>query len=174
MVLSRIGIRPDTLAAGESLKKYYAESFTYLFKGELIAEAGRISKRYLTRFDINQDVYYGHIEWDLVFKMIKNHAISFHELPKYPSVRRDLALLLDRGIKFSQIRDIAFKTERNLLHEVSLFDVYENDSLGINKKSYAVSFVLMDELKTLTDKNIDKVMNNLIRAFEKDLNAHIR
>jgi phenylalanyl-tRNA synthetase beta chain len=110
----------------------------------------------------------------MVLKMIKNHTISFHELPKYPSVRRDLALLLDRGIKFSQIRDIALQTEKNILREINLFDVYESDSLGNNKKSYAVSFVLRDEMKTLTDKNIDKVMNNLIRAFEKDLNAHIR
>lgn len=174
MVLSRLGIKPDTLATGESDKKYFAESFTYLSNGEVVAGAGRISKRYLSQFDINQDVYYGHIDWDLVFKMIKNHSVSFHELPKYPSVRRDLALLLDRGIKFSQIRDIAFKTERNILREISLFDVYESDSLGTNKKSYAVSFVLRDEMKTLTDKNIDKVMTNLIRAFEKELNAHIR
>jgi len=106
--------------------------------------------------------------------MIKNNAISFRELPKYPSVRRDLALLLDRGIKFSQIRDIALRTERNILRDINLFDVYESDSLGNNKKSYAVSFILRDETKTLTDKNIDKVINNLIRAFEKDLNAQIR
>ena len=174
MVLSRLGINPDSLATGESDKKYFAESLTYLFNNEIIAEVGRISKKYLAQFDINQDVYYGHIEWDLVLKMIKNHAISFHELPKYPSVRRDLALLLDRGIKFSQIRDIALQTERNILHDINLFDVYESDSLGNNKKSYAVSFILRDEMKTLTDKNIDKVMNNLIRAFEKELNAHIR
>ena len=109
-----------------------------------------------------------------LLKIIKIHAISFHELPKYPSVRRDLALLLDRGVKFSQIRDIAFKTEKNILQDVNLFDVYESDSLGKNKKSYAVSFILRDDLKTLTDKNIDKVMNNLIRAFEKELNAQIR
>jgi phenylalanyl-tRNA synthetase beta chain len=106
--------------------------------------------------------------------MLKNHFISFRELPKYPSVKRDLALLLDRSIKFSQIRDIALRTERNILRDISLFDVYESDSLGINKKSYAVTFILRDEMKTLTDKNIDKVMNNLIRAFGKELNAHIR
>jgi phenylalanyl-tRNA synthetase beta chain len=140
----------------------------------IVAEAGRISKKYLSQFDIAQDVYYGHIEWDMVLKMLKNHFISFRELPKYPSVRRDLALLLDRSIKFSQIRDIALRTERNILRDISLFDVYESDSLGINKKSYAVSFILRDEMKTLTDNNIDKVMNNLIRAFGKELNAHIR
>jgi phenylalanyl-tRNA synthetase beta chain len=174
MVLSRLGIEPESLASRESDKKYFAESIRYLFKNDIIAEAGRVSKKYLTQFDINQDVYYGHIEWDMVFKMIKNHAISFRELPKYPSVRRDLALLLDRGIKFSQIRDVALQTEKNILHDINLFDVYESNSLGNNKKSYAVSFILRDEIKTLTDKNIDKVMNNLIRAFEKELNAHIR
>jgi phenylalanyl-tRNA synthetase beta chain len=89
-------------------------------------------------------------------------------------VRRDLALLLDRDIRFSQIREIAMRTEKNILRDINLFDVYESDSLGNNKKSYAVSFVLMDETKTLTDKNIDRVVNNLIRAFEKELNAHIR
>jgi len=174
MVLSRLGINTGDLANREGEKKYFAESLTYLFKNEIVAETGRISKKYLSQFDINQDVYYGHIEWDLVLKMIKNNAISFRELPKYPSVRRDLALLLDRGIKFSQIRDIALRTERNILRDINLFDVYESDSLGNNKKSYAVSFILRDETKTLTDKNIDKVINNLIRAFEKDLNAQIR
>jgi phenylalanyl-tRNA synthetase beta chain len=174
MVLSRLGIRPDSLATGESDKKYFAESLTYIINNKIIAEAGRISKKYLSQFDIDQDVYYGNIEWDMVLKIIKNHSISFGELPKYPSVRRDLALLLDRSIKFAQIREIALRTERNILHDINLFDVYESDSLGNNKKSYAVSFILRDDLKTLTDKNIDKVMNNLIRAFEKELNAHIR
>ncbi len=174
MVLSRLGIKPENLQNGESDKKYFAESLTYLNNNIIVAETGRISKSYLLKFDIEQDVYYGHIDWDLVLKMITNHSVSFRELPKYPSVRRDLALLLDRGIKFGQIREIAFRTEKNILNEVSLFDVYESDSLGKNKKSYAVSFILRDELRTLTDKNIDKVMGNLIRAFEKEMNAQIR
>lgn len=174
MVLSRLGLKTESITTGESDKKYYAESLTYLINNKVVAEAGRISKNYLMQFDIGQDVYYGHIEWDVLMKLIKNHSISFNELPKYPSVRRDLALLLDRGIKFSQIREIAYKTEKNILHEVNLFDVYESDSLGKNKKSYAVSFMLRDDLKTMTDKNIEKVMTNLIREFEKELNAQIR
>jgi phenylalanyl-tRNA synthetase beta chain len=89
-------------------------------------------------------------------------------------VRRDLALLLDRGVKFARIREIALKTEKSIIHDICLFDVYESDSLGKNKKSYAVSFILRDDLKTMTDKNIDKVMNNLINAFERELNAQIR
>jgi len=174
MILARLGVKTDNLATGESDKKYYTESVIWQDKNSILAQAGKISKAYLSKFDIGQDVYWGHIEWDLLLKVIKSHEIKFHELPKYPSVRRDLALLLDRSIKFSQIRDIALKTERNLLKEINLFDVYESDSLGNNKKSYAVSFILRDDLKTMTDKNIDKTMSNLIRAFESELSAQIR
>ncbi len=129
----------------------------------------------LSRFDIGQEVFYSHIDWDQVIKLDgRRKAIQFAELPKYPAVRRDMAMLLDREVRFIRIRDIAFKTERNVLRDVSLFDVYESDSLGANKKSYAVSFILRDDLRTLTDKNIDKVMDNLRRAFEKELGAKIR
>jgi phenylalanyl-tRNA synthetase beta chain len=174
MIFSRLGIKPGNLTAGESNKKYFAEAITYTINNKIVAEAGRISKSYLSKFDIGQDVYYGHIEWDHLMKMIKNHTISFRELPKYPSVRRDLALLLDKGIKFGQIRDIALRIEKNILQEVSLFDVYESDNLGKNKKSYAVSFILRDDVKTMTDKNIDKIMSNLIKAYENELGAQIR
>jgi phenylalanyl-tRNA synthetase beta chain len=174
MVLSRLGIDVSSLVNGESTKKYFAESITYVLGNRLVAETGRISKSYLTRFDIGQDVFYSHIDWDLIMKMIRKNVISYSELPKYPSVRRDLAILIDKSITFGRIKEIAFRTERNVLHEVSLFDVYESDALGTNKKSYAVSFILRDNLKTMTDKNIDKVMNNLIQAFKTELGANIR
>jgi phenylalanyl-tRNA synthetase beta chain len=174
MVLSRLGINPSSFACGESSRKYFAESVTYSFNKILVAETGRISKGYLSKFDIGQDVFYSHLEWDYILKLIKNNIMSYRELPKYPSVRRDLAILLDKNIRFSQIREIAFKTEKNVLQEVGLFDVYESNSLGANKKSYAVSFILRDDLKTMTDKNIEKVVNNLIRAFENELGAKIR
>jgi phenylalanyl-tRNA synthetase beta chain len=174
MIMARLGVKISTLTIGESGKKYFAEALTYQFNNKIIAEAGRISKKYLSRFDIDQDVYWGHIEWTALLKMIKNNSVAFHELPKYPSVKRDLALLLDRSVRFSQIRDIALRTEKNILHEINLFDVYESDSLGDNKKSYAVSFLLRDEQRTLTDKNIERTMNNLIKAYESELNARIR
>jgi phenylalanyl-tRNA synthetase beta chain len=174
MIFSRLGIKEENLKTGESDKKYFAESSTYLYNNKILAEAGRVSKYYLSKFDIGQDVYWAHINWDSLMRIIKTHSIAFHELPKYPSVKRDLALLLDRGIKFSQVRDLAFHTEKNLLQDINLFDVYESGSLGINKKSYAVSFLLRDDLKTMTDKNIDRIMNNLIKAFETELNAQIR
>ncbi|HNW57470.1 MAG TPA: phenylalanine--tRNA ligase subunit beta, partial [Bacteroidales bacterium] len=174
MIISRLGINPENLTNGESDKKYFAESITYLHDNKIVAETGRVSKSYLAKFDIGQDVYYGHIEWDAIMEMVKAHAISFCELPKYPSVKRDLALLLDKNVTFRQIRETALRTERNVLRDISLFDVYESDSLGKNKKSYAVSFVLRDDNKTMADKNIDRIMGNLIKAFEKELNAQIR
>jgi phenylalanyl-tRNA synthetase beta chain len=174
MVLSRLGIRPENIVSDESIKKYFTESLTYTINNTIIAEAGRIAKNYLNKFDIVQEVFYAHIEWDLLLKQIRNHTISYKELPKYPAVRRDLALLLDKGVKFRQVRETAFRTEKNILQDVGLFDVYESETLGKNKKSYAVSFILQDNLKTLTDKYIDKVMHNLIKAFEIELNAHIR
>lgn len=174
MVLSRLGINASMFINEETSRKFFAESVTYNFSNRLVAETGRISKSYLAKFDIGQDVFYSHFDWDHVMKIIKNNTISFRELPKFPSVRRDLAMLLDKNIKFSQIKEIAFRTEKNVLQEVSLFDVYEHESLGINKKSYAVSFVLRDNLRTMTDKNIEKIMNNLIRACENELGARIR
>ena len=174
MVISRLGLDPQNLAQTESSKKYYTESISYKINKKTVAEAGKISRSYLNRFDIKQDVYYGHIEWDLLLKTIRNNRIVYSELPRYPSVKRDLALLIDKSITFSQIRDLALKSERGLLKEVSMFDVYENESLGKDKKSYAVSFLLRDDNNTLTDKSIDKVMNNLIRVFTKELGAQIR
>jgi len=174
MVLARLGLEPGNMPASESNRNYYSESITYLVDNNLVAESGKISGQYLDKFDIAQDVYYAHIEWDLLLKLIKEHRISYRELPKYPWVRRDLALLLDKGIRFSQIREIAFRTEKNILRDMDLFDVYESESLGQNKKSYAVSFILRDDMKTLTDKTIDKIMNNLINVFKKELNASIR
>jgi phenylalanyl-tRNA synthetase beta chain len=174
MILTRLGLDPENLPKGESVRKYFAESVTWSFRNKLIAEAGRISKEYLAKFDITQNVWYAHLEWDLLMTAVRDHKVSYSELPKYPWVRRDLALLIDKSVKFEQIRDIAFRTEKHILKSVDLFDVYESDSLGDNKKSYAVSFILRDDLKTLTDKNIEKTMNALVNAFGKELNAKIR
>jgi len=174
MVLERTGLKTGTIGTMESPRKYFAESLSWTINNQIVAEAGRLSATVLKQFGIDQEVFYGHIEWDLLLRMSKNHMIRYRELPKYPSVKRDLALLVSTEIKFEQIRDLAFRTERNILKEVNLFDVYESESLGKNKKSYAVSFILQDEMKTLTDKNIEKVIGNFIRIFEKELDAQIR
>lgn len=174
MIFSRLGIDVLTLTLAESNKSYFSESMTYSINNLLLAEVGKISRKYLSMFDLEQDVFYCNIDMDPLLRLAGKNKIQFSELPKYPWVRRDLALLLDQDVQFARIRDLALKTERNILRDVELFDVYESESLGEGKKSYAVSFILRDDRKTLTDKDIDKVMNNLIRVFESELGARIR
>lgn len=174
MVFTRFGFDTQRLMTGDPGRDYFAEGMAYFDNKRLVAETGKIGRKYLSLFDIKQDVYYIHIEWEMLLGMLGRQKVRYSELPKYPSVRRDLALLVDKGIRFEQIRDLAFRTEKEILTEVGLFDLYENESLGNNKKSYAVSFTLRDDRKTLTDKMIDKVMNNFIRVFKAELDARIR
>ena len=110
----------------------------------------------------------------MIMKLAKEAVLVSSPVPKYPEVRRDLALLIDKEISFEQIRTIAVKQERKLLRSIGLFDVYEGDKIAAGKKSYAVSFIFRDDERTLTDKIIDKTMNRLISAYEKEINASIR
>lgn len=174
MILNKMGYRIDFLDTDEKKQDYYTEGLELKQNGYLLAHFGKISRSYLDKHEIKQNVFYGHIEFDNILEHLKKHSISFHELPKYPSVRRDLALLVDKDISFEQIKKLAFKTEKKLLRQVGLFDVYESDTLGKNKKSYAVSFILRDDKRTLTDKIIDKVMKKLFGVFEKETGARIR
>lgn len=174
MILKRMGFDPEHCDEGNSGHTYFSESITYSAGGKLLASAGKISKQFSDRFDIRQDVFYGHIEWDTVLRLVKNNRITHKQLPKYPSVRRDLALLVDKSIRYEELRKIAFATEKNILRAVELFDVYEHESLDKDKKSYALSFLLRDDLRTLNEQAIDRVMNNLIRAFEVSAGAIIR
>ncbi len=133
-----------------------------------------LSHSVLKSLDIDQEVYYAEFSWENILKALKNHTISFTPMPKFPAVKRDLALLLDKKVSFKEVRDIAMRTEKSLLKSVSLFDVYEGEKLGTDKKSYAVSFTIQDEEKTLTDKQIDKIMNKLMGAYQHLLGAEIR
>ena len=119
-------------------------------------------------------VYYADINWTAVMKQVRKNSVSFKEISKYPAVSRDLALLLDKQVEFAQIEAIAYKTERKYLKSVELFDVYEGKNLPEGKKSYAVNFILQDEQKTLTDKQIEAIMNKLIANIKKELNAELR
>ncbi|MDZ7739428.1 MAG: phenylalanine--tRNA ligase subunit beta [Bacteroidales bacterium] len=174
MILEKIAYNTDSLELNERNQDYYTEGLELKHNGDLLAHFGKVSRTYLDKHEIRQDVFYGHIEFDIILEHLKKHSISFRELPKYPSVRRDLALLVDKDIRFEQIKKLAFKTEKKLLRQVGLFDVYESDKLGKNKKSYAVSFILRDDKRTLTDKLIDKIMKKLLEAFEKETGARIR
>lgn len=174
MILEKMSYNIDQLDTAERKQDYYTESLDLKLNGHSLAHFGKISRSLLDKHDIKQDVFYGHIEFDIVLKQLKKQSISFRELPKYPSVRRDLALLVDKDIRFERIKKLAFKTEKKLLRQVGLFDVYESESLGKNKKSYAMSFILRDDKRTLTDKIIDKTMKKLLDTFEKNTGARIR
>ena len=133
-----------------------------------------VTKKILKQFGISQEVLFADFNWDNVLELVKNNSIKFKEIPKYPEVRRDFALLLDDAVTFEQIDAIAIKTERQLLKDVDLFDVYEGNNLPEGKKSYAVSFILQDQNSTLTDAQIDKIMGKLQSNFEKELGAELR
>ena len=128
----------------------------------------------LKEFGIKQEVLFADFNWDTILKITGNKNVKVSDLTKFPAVKRDLALLLDTKIEFKEIYNLAFQSEKNLLKEVDLFDVYEGDKLPEGKKSYAVSFLLQDKTKTLEDKQIDKIMQKLQQTFEKNLEAVLR
>ena len=142
--------------------------------GKRLAVFGVITKKQLKAFDIDNEVYYADLNWNELMKAIKSVKVSYKEICKFPAVKRDLALLLDKQVQFAEIEKIAFESERKLLKEVSLFDVYEGKNLEAGKKSYAVSFMLQDENQTLNDKQIDKIMSKLIANLESKLGAKLR
>ena len=127
--------------------------------GKRLATFGIVTKKILKAFDIDNEVYYADLNWKELMKAIRSVKISYTEISKFPTVKRDLALLIDKKVQFAEIEKIAYETEKKLLKEVSLFDVYEGKNLEAGKKSYAVSFLLQDETQTLNDKMIDKIMS---------------
>jgi phenylalanyl-tRNA synthetase beta chain len=124
--------------------------------------------------DFRQEVFYADLNWTILLSKIDAIDRSISELPKFPEVRRDLALEVNQSVTYAQIENLAFITEKQLLKEVGLFDVYEGEKIELGKKSYAVYFILRDDQKTLTDAEIDKTMNRLIKAYSEKLNARVR
>ena len=124
--------------------------------------------------DVTADVYYADFNWDNVLALIGKNKLEFKEIPKFPSVRRDLALLVDKKVTYKELEEIAFNTERKLLKDVNLFDIYEGDKLEVGKKSYALSFSLQDDEATLNDKQIDNVMQKLIKNYTEKVGASLR
>jgi len=174
-IFLRLGIKRRQLHVQEFSDDLLSKALVYLNeKGKKIGIFGIVHSNVLKKFDIEQEVYYADLDWNLLLALIKNHKISFTEIPKFPEVRRDLALLLDKNINFSEIEKIAYETERKLLKRVQLFDVYEGENIAPGKKSYAVSFILQDETKTLTDDQIDAIMKKLMKNFAEKLGAQLR
>lgn len=174
-VLTRSGVDINQFCVSKGTNDVFASSLTVASReGEVLMEFGVVSPRLLHLFDLSQPVYYADINWTLLTKKTRRHHITFAEISKFPAVSRDLALLLDKNVDFAEIERVAFATERKLLKKVELFDVYEGEHIESGKKSYAVNFVLQDETKTLTDKQIDKTMQNLIRNLQSQLGAQLR
>ncbi|KQC28915.1 phenylalanine--tRNA ligase subunit beta [Flagellimonas eckloniae] len=171
-IFSRLGIK------GILVEPYsdtiYAEGLSCSKNGKAIGTYGLVSKQILKKSDVKQDVFYADFDWDAILGLINTQNITFREIPKFPEVTRDFALLLDEATSFQQVYDLAWKTEKNLLKKVNLFDVYTGSKLPEGKKSYAISFTLSDEKKTLTDKQIDKIMSKLLAAYQKELSAELR
>ncbi|MFO7828099.1 MAG: phenylalanine--tRNA ligase subunit beta [Bacteroidales bacterium] len=173
-IIEKLGVDLNGTLQDELKSDIFTEGLSYKYNKNSLVNFGIVNKSVLKIFDIEAPVYYAEFNWDQLLKSSAQTHIRFTEIPKYPEARRDLALLLDKEIRFNEIKELAYKTEKKLLKQVSLFDVFEGEKLGKNKKSYAVSFILQDENKTLTDKQIDKIMNNFIKVFEKGLGAQIR
>ncbi len=174
-VFLRLGIDLRNLVIGNLTDDLFSAALSVNTKGgKRLAVFGVITKKQLKAFDIDNEVYYADLNWNELMKAIKSVKVSYKEICKFPAVKRDLALLLDKQVQFAEIEKIAFESERKLLKEVSLFDVYEGKNLEAGKKSYAVSFMLQDENQTLNDKQIDKIMSKLIANLESKLGAKLR
>lgn len=171
-MLERLGINNINVTPVKG--DVFSEGLSYQFGKAVIVEFGIVKKPILKHFGISQEVLYANIKWDQIIEVAKYNSIKFKPIPKYPEVKRDFALLLNETVGFADIFKIAKQTEKHLLKSVDLFDVYTGDKLAEGKKSYAVSFVIQDEHKTLTDKQIDKIMSKLQNNFEKQLGAELR
>ena len=174
-ILSRIGAQPGMLVRKKSANDIFAAGIVIENRGgKQLIEMGVLSKKVLKNADINTPVYYAELNWTALMKLVSKNRVLYSEISKYPAVSRDLALLVDNGVEFAQIDQIARQTEKKLLKSVELFDVYEGKNLPAGKKSYAVNFILQDETKTLNDKMIDAIMQKLIANLTKQLGAELR
>ncbi|MCL1973487.1 MAG: phenylalanine--tRNA ligase subunit beta [Bacteroidetes bacterium] len=173
-LLGRFGISLFDGEESAAPSDIFSEGVQYLRNGKVLTCLGLIQKKLLQRFGIKQEVYAAEICWDLLLTTLKGEKITCTELPRYPEVRRDLALVIDEAVSYDQLRRIAFAAEGRLLTRVGLFDLFRGDKLASGKKQYALSFVLQDADKTLTDKAVDAAMSRLLAAFEKEVGAKLR
>ena len=171
-IFDRLGL--SNLKITPTKSAIFLEGITLSLGKHQLVDLGVINTKITREYSIKQEVLYADFNWDKILSLKGKKKVSVSELPKFPSVKRDLALLLDKNVTFKEIYNLSFQSERKLLKEVDLFDVYQGENLPEGKKSYAVSFVLQDEHKTLADKQIDKIMQKLQHTFEKNLQAVLR
>ena len=174
-VLRRIDLKTGQTVRKESANPIFSAGISIENRGgKVLVEMGILTKKLQKQFGIDNSVYYAELNWTQLMKATKKNEITFTEVPKFPAVSRDLALLVDKGVAFAQIEQVARQTEKKMLKKVELFDVYEGDKLPVGKKSYAVNFILQDEEKTMGDKQIEAIMQKLITNIKKQLGAELR
>ena len=174
-IFTRLGVNPGIVVTETSDNNIFGKALALKARsGKVLCEMGTVCHKLLKKMDIDQDVFYADINWDNVMRAIKKNEVLYHDISKFPSVSRDLALLIDKSVEFEQIEQIAHQTEKKLLKSVELFDVYEGKNLPEGKKSYAVNFILQDETKTLNDKQIEAIMTKLINNLKQKLGAELR
>jgi phenylalanyl-tRNA synthetase beta chain len=174
IILNRLGFEVLKLELNTLDEGFFSNGLKYGSRDRTYVEFGQIDKKALKVWDIKQDVFYADFRWDNMLHALAGHAVKYSGVPKFPEVRRDLALVLDKDISFAELEQLAYKTERKLLRKVNLFDVYEGDKIPQGKKSYAISFILRDDEKTLTDKVIEKTMGKIQKGIENEFGASIR
>lgn len=158
----------------ESTNYLHEYQLNYFVGPNLVLTVGKVTASISKKWDIKQEVFIADFNWDKIFKLTKKSTVPKIIVSKFPSIRRDLALLLDKNVKFTDIQQIAVKNGKKQLRNVDLFDVYEGEKIAEDKKSYAVSYVFKDDEKTMTDKDIDKIMSKMIEQYSKQLNAVVR
>jgi phenylalanyl-tRNA synthetase beta chain len=172
--LRKTGISLNKITSASIDNRLFSEGEVFSINNKPLLNIGRLSAIVLKQFDIRQDVFYAELDWSNLLREVKPDSVKFSEISRYPEVRRDLALLLDKQVKFCDIEALAYRNGKGILRLVNLFDVYEGEKIEAGKKSYAVSFTMQDDNKTLTDNDIEKLMKRLAEVFEKDLGAVIR
>ena len=176
LLLRRFGADLYNMEYESAPSDLFSEGLVYRMpgSGEQLAVMGTVSPARLKQFGIKQPVFAAEIQWNALFTLVKRDKIQYKELPKFPEVRRDFALLLDENVSYSDLRKSAFKSGKKLLKHVNLFDVYRGDKIPAGKKQYALSFVLQDLDKTLTDNDVDKFMQRLLSVFTNEFGASLR
>ena len=176
LLLRRYGADLDQMWTEAAPADIFSEGMVYKLpgQGQQLAVMGTVQPGLARKFGIKQPVFAAEINWPALFALVKRDKVSFSELPKFPAVRRDLALLLDEGVSYADLRAAAFKQAKKLLRQVGLFDVYRGDKIPAGKKQYALSFVIQDPERTLTDQDTERLMERLLSTFQKDFGAQLR
>lgn len=173
-LLKKLGIDEKKTEINDTTNSNFQYGLDFTYGGKLLATVGAAHPKILRMTGVKNEVFAADLNWDLITQLVPREDIQYVPVPKFPAVRRDLALVIDKNIRFAEMKKLAFRTERKLLKSVGIFDIYEGDKIPEGKKSYALSFILQDENKTLTDKVIDKTMRRIQQAFERELHATLR